>query len=221
MKQLTMGERHTVKNKPSSDIMVTKKEQSPAATAEKNLPKPSAEIVADVFQEKVLPTPSPVVVAEVFQEEEHPDESTPRTKGDIVGYSDTDESDDDDSKTEESTTDQESTTYSEDEEPKDEDSDEDVKSEIKFLPATVDGLCKRLRKLWKEFTREGKHEHRNEIVFILDELLRQDGITQDEYTKLNNILAESLDEDAEEMNLEPENNAENEKFHSDVEDDEF
>ena len=30
------------------------------------------------------------------------------------------------------------------------------------------------------------------MVFLLDELLRQEGITRDEYTQLNNVLAESL-----------------------------
>ena len=54
-----------------------------------------------MFQKKVLPKPSPEIVAEVFQEKEvlqtsppeaeiFPDESVPRTKGDVVGYSDTD-----------------------------------------------------------------------------------------------------------------------------------
>ena len=41
-------------------------------------------------------------------------------------------------------------------------------------------------------TRE--HEHSNEIVFVFDELLRQEAITRDDYTKLNNILAEFLGE---------------------------
>ena len=40
--------------------------------------------------------------------------------------------------------------------------------------------------------RQGKHEHRNELVFLLDELFRQDGINRDEYAQLNNMLAESL-----------------------------
>ena len=43
----------------------------------------------------------------------------------------------------------------------------------------------------------GKHEHRNEVVFLLDELLRQDAINRDEYAQLNNMLAESLDEEDE------------------------
>ena len=45
--------------------------------------------------------------------------------------------------------------------------------------------------------RQGKHEHRNELVFLLDELSRQDGINRDEYTQLNNILAESLESETE------------------------
>ena len=48
--------------------------------------------------------------------------------------------------------------------------------------------------------REEKHEHRNEIVSIVDELLHQDAITRDEYNHLNTMLAESLDE---EMDLGP------------------
>ena len=47
-----------------------------------------------------------------------------------------------------------------------------------------------------------EHEHRNELVFLLDELLWQDGINQDEYTQLNTMLTESLDEDENEENIE-------------------
>ena len=50
---------------------------------------------------------------------------------------------------------------------------------------------------FKEYRWQAKHEHRNELVFLLDELLRQDGITRDEYSQLNNMLAESLDEEDE------------------------
>ena len=67
-----------------------------------------------------------------------------------------------------------------------------IKPKVKFLPATIEGLCERFHTLWTEFTRQGKHNNRNEIVFLLDELLRQEGITRDEYTQLNNLLAESL-----------------------------
>ena len=63
---------------------------------------------------------------------------------------------------------------------------------MKFIPATSEGLRKRFHELYTEFTRQGKHEHRNELVFLLDELLRQRGIDGEEYTILNNILAKSL-----------------------------
>ena len=105
-------------------------------------------------------------------------------QGDIVEYSDEDSDDDSNDKA--------STDNSSDEESKDDDVESE--DEIKLLPATVDGLGKRLRKLWKEFMREEKQEHRN------DELLRQDTITRDEYKQLNTMLAESLDE---EMDLGP------------------
>ena len=65
---------------------------------------------------------------------------------------------------------------------------------MKFL-ATVDGLLERFRELFKEFIQEGKHEHRNELEFLLDELLRQEGIDRDQYKQLNTMPAESLDEE--------------------------
>ena len=40
-----------------------------------------------------------------------------------------------------------------------------------------------------------KHENRNELVSILDELLRQEAISYEVYTQVNNFLAESLGED--------------------------
>ena len=47
-----------------------------------------------------------------------------------------------------------------------------------------------------------KHENRNELVFILDELLRQEAISQEAYTQVNNLLAESLGDDgSEEMDV--------------------
>ena len=42
-----------------------------------------------------------------------------------------------------------------------------------------------------------KYEHGNELVLLLDELLRQDGINQDEYAQLNNMRADSLEEEDE------------------------
>ena len=66
---------------------------------------------------------------------------------------------------------------------------------IKFLPATVAELSKRFNELFIEFIRQKKHEHRNELVFLLDELLRQEAIDRDEYNTLNGLLAESLKKD--------------------------
>ena len=101
---------------------------------EKPQPKASPpEVVADTFQEKVLPTPPSEVVAGVFQEEPSSEiESPPRTKSDIIGYSDGE--DDEHSDTDESI--------------------DNSSDEIKLLPTTVDGVGKRLRKLWTEFMRE-------------------------------------------------------------------
>ena len=99
--------------------------------------------------------------------------SKPRTKGEIVGFSDGDDNSDD-SESDESI------------------DISDIKPKVKFLPSTIEGFCERFRTIWSEFTRQGKHEHRNEIVVILDELLRQEAITRDDYCKLNNILAETL-----------------------------
>ena len=125
------------------------------------------EIVAEVFSENALPKPSPEVVAAVFQGKEQPNESTPRTKEDIIGFSD----------------------------PEDSESDAesiDVQPNMKLLPATLEGLLKHFHELYTEFRRQGKHEHRNELVFLLDELLLQQGIDREECTILNNILAKSL-----------------------------
>ena len=90
-----------------------------------------------------------------LQQKVYPKESPSRTKGDIVGYSDDDSADE--------TSDKASTDNSCDEESKDDDVESE--DEIKLLPATVDGLG---TKLWKEFMREEKQEHWNEVVSILE-----------------------------------------------------
>ena len=165
----------------SPPAFAVKQNSSPAIlrAIPQKLSKPSAEVRSEVFPSE-LTTPTSEVVAAVFQEEPsfEVQESSPKTKGDIVGYSDGE--DDEHS-------DKASTDNSSGEESKDE--DVESKDEIKLLPATVDGLGKRLRKLLKEFMREEKHEHRN------DELLRQDAITRDECKQLNTVLAESVDEE--------------------------
>ena len=64
---------------------------------------------------------------------------------------------------------------------------------INFLPATtIEEISARFNKLFSEFIRQKKHEHCNELVFLLDELLRQEVIDRDVYTQLNGLLAESL-----------------------------
>ena len=67
-----------------------------------------------------------------------------------------------------------------------------VRKDVKFLPSTAGGLTKRFNKLICEFTRQDKVENRNELVFLLDEMLRHELIAPPEYEALNNILAESL-----------------------------
>ena len=49
-------------------------------------------------------------------------------------------------------------------------------------------------KLFCEFNLEGKHGHRNELVFLLDEMLRREAITRDEYRRSNNQITASLNE---------------------------
>ena len=65
---------------------------------------------------------------------------------------------------------------------------------VKHFPATVNGLVERFRELFIEFIRKGKHKHRNEPVFLLDELLQQERIDRDQYKQLKTMLAESLNE---------------------------
>ena len=98
-----------------------------------------------------LPSPPPTtteVIAAVFQEKPDimlPVKSKPRTKADIIRFSDAedDDHDSDDSESDESI------------------DISDIKSKVKFLPATIEGLCERFHTLWTEFTRLGKHEQRN------------------------------------------------------------
>ena len=53
-------------------------------------------------------------------------------------------------------------------------------------------LRERLDNLFVEFARDGKMENRNEIVCILDELKRQNSISEDEYSRYNEFLSRSL-----------------------------
>ena len=76
----------------------------------------------------------------------------------------------------------------EDEE-KDEDEEEKEDEGVKFLPTTREGLQKRFNELFYEFTRREMKRNRNELVFLLDEMLRKNFITPLEYQSLNNIIA--------------------------------
>ena len=78
-------------------------------------------------------------------------------------------------------------------ESEDDEEESDDEGKIKLLPDTVDGLQKRFKKLYCQFMRHNQHQHRNELVFLLDELLRQDAISRETYTQLNYMLAQSLD----------------------------
>ena len=61
------------------------------------------------------------------------------------------------------------------------------------LPDTIEGVPDMFNKLYVEFMRHNKHEHTNELVFILDEMLRQGAITPTEYAQLNTSLTEAAD----------------------------
>ena len=58
-----------------------------------------------------------------------------------------------------------------------EDDEEEEQDEVKFLPTTIEGLKKRFNKLFGEFMggdkqqQHKKVENRNELVYLLDEML--------------------------------------------------
>ena len=90
-------------------------------------------------------------------------------------------------------------TVSEDDQSENMDCDDDVK----ILPSSLEGLTERFNKLIREYNLEKKYEHRNELVFLLDEMLRQNGISREEYEKLNNKIVEIASR--EEKEIEDEN----------------
>ena len=61
------------------------------------------------------------------------------------------------------------------------------------LPDTIEGVRDRFNELYVELMRHNKHEHRNELMYLLDEMLRQGAITPTEYTRLNTSLTEAID----------------------------
>ena len=61
------------------------------------------------------------------------------------------------------------------------------------LPDTIEGVRDRFNELYVEFMRHNKHKHTNELMFLLDEMLRQGTITPTEYAQLNTSLTEAAD----------------------------
>lgn len=57
---------------------------------------------------------------------------------------------------------------------------------VYFLPSDIDGLWQKVILLRAEY-KAGNTTTRNELVAVLDELKRQDQITDDEYSKLNTL----------------------------------
>ena len=47
----------------------------------------------------------------------------------------------------------------------------DLEVEEFILPDTINGIQDRFNELYVEFVRKGKHENRNELQFLLDEML--------------------------------------------------
>ena len=101
----------------------------------------------------------------------------------IMGYSSDESSEEDSSESEESIT------------SKCGDDNENVDLEVEefILPDTVEGIRDRFNELYVGLVRKGKQESRNELEFLLDELLRQGAIDATEYTQLNTRLTEEED----------------------------
>ena len=63
---------------------------------------------------------------------------------------------------------------------------------IQFLPSDIKGLTTKLHLLLAEFAAGNKTSTRNEIVFILDELLKRKKISRKEYREINSYLSKCL-----------------------------
>ena len=71
--------------------------------------------------------------------------------------------------------------------------EEDVDGDgIQFLPGDIKGMTSKLQLLLAEFAAGNRLSTRNEIVFILDELLRRKKISRKEYTDINSYLTRCL-----------------------------
>ena len=137
------------------------------------LSKPSAEVIATTsHSSKKVSTPSstpppPPPPKKMFANILSKSTSPLRTKGDIMGYSNDKSSEDDSSDSEESIT------------SKSGDDNENVNLDgAEFiLPDTIEGIQDRFNELYMGFVGKGKHEDRNDLEFLLDELLRQGATT--------------------------------------------
>ena len=177
------------------------------------LSKPSAEVIATTSDspKKVStpsstppPPPPPPPPKKMFSNILSKSTSPPRTKGDIVGYSNDKSSEDDSIDSEESIAFKSG----------DDNENVNLDGEEFILPDTIEGIQDRFNELYVGFVRKGKHENRNELEFLLDDLLCQGAIDPTEYTQLNTRLTEEEDlmTDKEEKEEEEEEDEEEENM---------
>ena len=74
----------------------------------------------------------------------------------------------------------------------------EMKIEEFTLPGTIEGVRDRFNELYVKFMRHNKHE----LMFLLDEMLRQGAVTPTEYTRLNASLTEAAELRADEAEKE-------------------
>ena len=133
-----------------------------------------------LLRESIVEIEKPLSSGKIFPSIDSPLPRPPRTKEYFVDYSDNDDDESDD----------ESDDMSIDHLP--------PPDKVKFLPTTIDGLRANFEALLKNIAvirNSGGYENtsdRNETVFLLDELIRQGGISRRMYRQYNDFLAESL-----------------------------
>ena len=66
------------------------------------------------------------------------------------------------------------------------------KGTVQFLPGYIKRLTTKLKLLLAEFAAGNTSSTRNEIVYILDELLRRKQISREEYRDINSYLSKCL-----------------------------
>ena len=149
-------------------------------------PNPLAEVIAEEFPSalmKELPPPPHEAV-----------NIKPRTKRDIIGFIDGEsDGDDDEPSTDEATEGENEDGSDSIDDIKHKGEDMEIEIEEFTLPDTIEEVRDRFNQLYVEFMRHNKHEHTNELMFLLDEMLRQGAITPIEYAQLNTGLTEAAD----------------------------